>query len=244
MNAGLKGFFVTGTDTEVGKTVVSTGIVHALAARGLRVAAMKPVASGGEPTAAGLRNDDAMQLMAAANVEAGYGEVNPYCFEPPIAPHLAAQEAGVVIGAGPILNAAATLASRSDALVVEGVGGWRVPLSATLDIPALANSLGLPVVLVVGLRLGCLNHALLSAESILGHGCRLAGWVGSAVESQPMTRQAGNVETLEQLLPAPCWGVVPHLDRVSPAAAAAHLDGAVLAAALNPQGTGNMKGAR
>lgn len=233
MNDGMKGFFVTGTDTEVGKTVVSTAIVHALAARGLRVAAMKPVASGGERTPEGLRNDDALQLMAAANIEAGYAQVNPYCFEPPIAPHLAAGEAGVEIAPGPILEAAAALRARSEALVVEGVGGWRVPLSATFDIPGLARRLDLPVVLVVGLRLGCLSHALLSAESIAAAGCRLAGWVGSVVQAQPMDRQEGNRATLEELLPVPCWGVVPYLERVTPAAAAAYLDTEALAAALN-----------
>lgn len=233
MNAGLKGLFVTGTDTEVGKTVVSTGIVRALVARGLRVAAMKPVASGGEPTAEGLRSDDALQLLAASNVDAGYAQVNPYCFEPAIAPHLAAREAGVRIEPAPILAIAAVLAAQAEALVVEGVGGWRVPLSGTFDVPALARLLGLPVVLVVGLRLGCLNHALLSAESIAACGCRMAGWIGSVADARPMARQAENVDTLGRLLPAPCWGVVPHLDPVTSGAVADHLDGEAVVEALN-----------
>ncbi|MGA7964306.1 MAG: dethiobiotin synthase [Gammaproteobacteria bacterium] len=235
MSAALRGFFVTGTDTEIGKTVVSTGIVHALAAHGLRVVAMKPVASGGVHTADGLRNSDALQLMAAANVAAGYAQVNPYCFEPPIAPHLAAVDAGVVIEAESILLATAALAAQAEALVVEGVGGWRVPLSDTFDIPELVRRLDLPVVLAVGLRLGCLNHAQLSAESIVAHGCRLAGWIGSTVETEPMARLADNVKTLKQVLPAPCWGVVPYLDTLAPAGVARHLDGAALIRALEVQ---------
>jgi len=231
----MRGFFVTGTDTEVGKTVVSTGIVHALAAHGLRVAAMKPVASGGEHTTDGLRNDDALQLMTAATVRADYAQVNPYCFEPAIAPHLAAAEAGAVIEAEFILRATAALAMLAEALVVEGVGGWRVPLSDTFDVSELARRLGLPVVLVVGLRLGCLNHAQLSSESIVAHGCRLAGWIGSTVEAEPMARHADNVKTLKQVLPAPCWGVVPHLDTLAPADVARHLDAVALTGALEAQ---------
>jgi len=233
MSAALRGLFVTGTDTAVGKTVVSTGIVHVLIARGLRVAAMKPVASGGRRSPHGLRNDDALQLMAAATIRADYAQVNPYCFEPPIAPHLAAAEAGVVIEVEPILRAAAALATQAEVLVVEGVGGWCVPLSKTFDIPALARGLGLPVVLVVDLRLGCLNHARLSAESIMVGGCRLAGWIGNRLTAQPMDRQADNVATLKRLLPVPCWGVVSHIDTLTPAAVAAHLDGTALMRALN-----------
>jgi len=224
----VNGLFVTGTDTEVGKTVVAAGIVRALADRGARVAAMKPVASGGRPTAAGLRNDDAERLLAAANVEADYAEVNPYCFEPPIAPHVAAAEAGDVIRFAPVLRAATALARRSDALVVEGVGGWRVPLAGGLDVAGLARVLALPVVLVVGLRLGCLSHACLTAESIAGGACTLAGWIGSAVDPD-MARSAENIDTLERLLPAPCLGIVPHLDDTSPAAVAARLDAGGLA---------------
>lgn len=219
----MKGFFVTGTDTEVGKTVVAAGLVHALAARGLRVAGMKPVASGGRETSAGLRNADAEALIATANVAADYTEVNPYCFAPPIAPHIAAAEAGVAIEAAKILAAAETLAARADAIVVEGVGGWRVPLAPDFDVAALAGALGLPVVLVVGLRLGCLNHALLTAEAIRASGSALAGWVGSAVEPQ-MARRDENIATLRKFLGAPCLGVVPHLENPTAAAVALHLD--------------------
>lgn len=231
----MNGLFVTGTDTEVGKTVVAAGIVCALVQRGARVAAMKPVASGARATPAGLRNDDAERLLAAANVAADYGEVNPYCFEPPIAPHVAAAEAGAVIRTGPILRAAAALAGRADTLVVEGVGGWRVPLAGGLDVAGLARTLALPVVLVVGLRLGCLSHACLTAEAIAAGPCRLAGWIGSAVDPV-MARSAENLDTLERLLPAPCLGLVPHLGDPVPADVAARLDAEGLAHWALPEG--------
>lgn len=229
----MKGLFVTGTDTEIGKTVVSAGLIRALVAQGRRVAGMKPVASGSERTPEGLRNGDALHLINAANVEADYATVNPYCFEPPIAPHLAAAEAGVEIRLERILEAAWTLAAAADAVVVEGVGGWQVPLGADFGVPELARRLGLPVVLVVGLRLGCINHACLSAESIRAAGCRLAGWIGNLAAAQPMERQADNIETLKALLPAPCRGLVPHVQGASPDTVAQHLDTVIVMDALN-----------
>ncbi|MGH8161659.1 MAG: dethiobiotin synthase [Gammaproteobacteria bacterium] len=219
----MKGFFVTGTDTEVGKTVVSAGIVAVLVARGLRVAAMKPVASGSERTPEGLRNGDALHLIGAANVANDYETVNPYCFEPPIAPHLAAEEMGVAIEPAVILHAAETLAANADALVVEGVGGWQVPLAEGFGVPDLARRVALPVVLVVGFRLGCINHARLSVESICADGLRLVGWVGNDVDREPMLRREENVATLRRLLPVPCLGIVPHLEPPMPQAVAAHL---------------------
>lgn len=229
----LRGLFVTGTDTEIGKTVVSAGLVHALAAAGRHVAGMKPVASGARATAEGLRNEDALHLIGAANIGVDYETVNPYCFEPPVAPHLAASEAGVEIHAERILDCARRLAAGADAIVVEGVGGWQVPLGSEFGVPDLARRLGLPVVLVVGLRLGCINHARLSVESIRASGCRLAGWVGNAPAAEPMAREAENIDTLEALLPAPCWGIVPHLDAATPDAVAQHLDGAAVTAAVD-----------
>ena len=228
MNASSKGFFVTGTDTEIGKTVVAAGVVHALAASGRRIAAMKPVASGAEQTDAGLRNEDALHLITAANIENRYPEVNPYCFEPPIAPHLAAEEAGIRIRPEVILEAANVLAARADALVVEGVGGWQVPLAPGFGIPDLARKLGLPILLVVGLRLGCINHARLSVESILASGCSLAGWIGNVASIEPMAREAANIGTLKQLLPVPCLGIVPHLNAATPDAVMKHLETAAL----------------
>lgn len=224
----MNGIFVTGTDTGVGKTVVAAGIVHALIARGARVAAMKPVASGAHAGAEGLRNDDAERLIAAANVETRYEEVNPFCFAPPVAPHLAAREAGVAIDLAPVLAAAGKLAARADVLVVEGVGGWTVPLGPAFDVAALAAALDLPVVLVVGLRLGCINHARLSADAVLRSGCRLAGWVGSGVDPR-MARREENIATLRELLPAPCLGIVPHLGKITPESVATCLSGDRLA---------------
>jgi dethiobiotin synthetase len=197
------GYFVTGTDTGVGKTRVAVALIHALRAQGLRVAAMKPVAAGSEP---GELNDDVSALLQAANVSADLRDVNPYSFAPPIAPHLAAQQAGIRIELPVIVAAYARLAAAADAVVVEGAGGWRVPLNAREDMADLAQALGLPVVLVVGLRLGCLNHALLTAESIGRRGLPWAGWVGNAIDPEMAARTA-NLETLQARLPAPCLGV-------------------------------------
>lgn len=199
---------VTGTDTGVGKTEVSAALLSAWAARGHRVAGMKPVASGCSAGPGGLRNDDAMALIAASGQPLDYVEVNPYAFAPPIAPHLAAREAGVVVETGRILTAWQGLAARSEAVVVEGVGGWRVPLGEGLDFADLARALGLPVLLVVGLRLGCINHARLSAELIRHDGLRLVGWVACQVEPE-MARVQANLETLADCLPAPCCGILP-----------------------------------
>ncbi len=173
------GIFVTGTDTGIGKTVVSLGLMQALQDQGLTVAGMKPVSAGCEQTAAGLRNDDAVLLQQQSSITLEYAAVNPYAFEPAIAPHLAARAAGVEIDLDVILTAYRALAARVDCVVVEGVGGWRVPLNERASVADLAAALGLDVCLVVGLRLGCLNHALLSAASIEAAGCHLAGWVAN-----------------------------------------------------------------
>lgn len=204
------GFFITGTDTEIGKTTVACGIVHRLAAT-RRVAVMKPVASGCRHTPAGLRNEDAEALIAASGQDWDYGLVNPFAFEPAIAPHIAAAEAGVAIDSMVILDAFAALRLQADAIVVEGVGGFRVPLSANFDTGDLAARLGLPVILVVGLRLGCINHALLSAEAIVARGLALAGWVGNELPGAFAAKDE-NTAALAANLPAPCLGVVPRLD--------------------------------
>lgn len=218
----MKGFFVTGTDTEIGKTAVSAALIHALGARGLRVAGMKPVASGGHETPEGLHNEDAEALIAAAHFEGDYAAVNPYCFAPPIAPHIAAREADVAIELEALLEAARMLAGDSDALVVEGVGGWRVPLGPAFDVAGLARAIGLPVILVVGMRLGCLNHALLSVEAIRAAGCRLAGWVANEIDPA-MDRRDENFVTLTDAMDAPCLGRVPYIALPAPAAVAVHL---------------------
>lgn len=204
-----RGYFVTGTDTGAGKTVAACALIAALRARGVRTAGMKPVASGCVRTAQGWRSEDALALAAASGLELPYEDVNPYVFVPPIAPHIAAAQAGVTIEAGPVLAARDRLAARCEVLVVEGVGGWRVPLGAELDVAALARALAYPVVLVVGLRLGCLNHARLTAEAVAADGLDLAGWIGAAVEPE-FVAGAENLAALSALLPAPCVGVLPH----------------------------------
>jgi dethiobiotin synthetase len=224
----VKGAFVTGTDTDCGKTVVACGLVAALRSRGLRVGVMKPVSAGSEPTPDGLRNQDALDLMAESGLGLPYETVNPWVFAPAIAPHIAAAQAGTPIRFAPLFDAFARVSAAGDAVVVEGAGGWRVPLGPDGDMADLAAALGLPVLLVVGLRLGCLSHALLTAESIERRGCRLAGWIGNRVDPR-MAVAEENVATLRERLPAPCLGVVPRLDHPNGAAVAAQLDAAGIA---------------
>jgi dethiobiotin synthetase len=230
---GFKGFFVTGTDTGCGKTEISLGLIQALRQRGFGVQAMKPVASGCDSGPQGLTNPDARRLLAQSNVAVPYAWVNPYAFAPPIAPHIAAREAGVEIDLDLIQTHAAALAARADLLIVEGVGGWRVPLGPDLALGDLATGLGLPVILVVGLRLGCLNHALLTAESILARGGSLAAWVANQVDPG-LERREENLHTLSSLLPAPCLGLVPWLADPTPAEVAGYLAIETLERVLNP----------
>ncbi|MEA3219469.1 dethiobiotin synthase [Immundisolibacter sp.] len=217
-----RGFFVTGTDTGVGKTRVSAGLIAVLRQQGLRVAGMKPVASGCAATPAGLRNDDALALIGASGGDWPYEWVNPYAFAPPIAPHLAAADVGSTIRFAVIEQAFGQLAAQSDCVVVEGVGGWRVPLGPDGDVADLAMGLQLPVVLVVGLRLGCLNHAALTAADIRRCGLPLAGWVGNAIETG-FERLDDNLKALGDSLAAPCLGVVRHAAAVTPASVARDL---------------------
>lgn len=207
-----KGIFVTGTDTGVGKTVVSAALTRALAARGMRVAVMKPVASGSDPTPEGLRNSDALALMSAANVAAAYDVVNPYCFAPPISPHIAAREAGVDIDLLLLRSRFDALAAVSDCVIVEGAGGWLAPVSDTAAMADLAAALSLPVLLVVGLRLGCLNHALLSRESLGTRGAAFAGWIANAIDPG-FERAAENLATLTARLGCPPLAHVPFLEQ-------------------------------
>lgn len=220
-----RGFFVTGTDTGIGKTVCSAALARALARRGLRVAVMKPVASGALRTAQGLRSADALALIAEATVAAPYETVNPYCFEPPISPHLAAAEAGARIDLQRIGESYAALAAASDCVIVEGAGGWLAPIAAGLGMADIALALALPVILVVGMRLGCLNHALLSHEAICARAAKFAGWVANGVDPA-MDRAAENHATLCARLGEPL-AVIPPL-----AAAGALPDLAAAAARL------------
>jgi dethiobiotin synthetase len=219
----MKGWFVTGTDTGVGKTWVSVALMHALRERGVSVLGMKPVAAGCTPTLEGLRNEDALMLLEAASFAVPYGEVNPYALEAPVAPHIAAQQVGVMVDLDTLSATAQRLAGQADRLVVEGVGGWRVPLSDRADVAGLAIHLGLPVILVVGLRLGCLNHALLTAEAIAHAGVPLAGWVANLVDPH-MASVAENVQDLMLRLPAPLLGVMPHMHGRPPRLAAPALN--------------------
>ncbi|MBW4052792.1 MAG: dethiobiotin synthase [Proteobacteria bacterium] len=207
-----KSIFVTGTDTGVGKTVVAAALTRALVARGVRVAVMKPVASGSDPTPEGLRNCDALALMAAANVAAPYEVVNPYCFAPPISPHIAAREAGIAIELALLRSRFATLAAASDCVIVEGAGGWLAPISDTAAMADLAAALSLPVLLVVGLRLGCLNHALLSRESLGTRGAAFAGWIANAIDPH-FERAAENLATLTARLGQAPLAHVPFLEQ-------------------------------
>lgn len=199
-----RGVFITGTDTEVGKTFVAVGIIQALVREGLRVAVMKPVAAGADPTPQGLRNADALQLMRAANVDAPYERVNPYCFPLPASPHIAARSAGIDVDLAVIKRHFEILAGDpdTDVVVVEGAGGWLAPINDSETMADIARALNLPVVLVVGLRLGCLNHALLTAQGIEASGLKLAGWIANHV--QPRFEHADeNVALLTRRLRAP-----------------------------------------
>ncbi|MCW9058825.1 MAG: dethiobiotin synthase [Gammaproteobacteria bacterium] len=203
------GYFITGTDTEVGKTRVSVAMLHRLRQQGLRVAGMKPVSAGCEKTAEGLRNEDALALQAASSAALPYETLNPYAFAPPIAPHLAARDAGVTIEIGRILAAYQDIAAQVDSVVVEGAGGWRVPLNDDQDMSDLAAALGLPVLLVVDIRLGCINHALLSAQAIAARGLPLAGWIANHAHGD-YARSADNIASIGARIGMPLLGMMPY----------------------------------
>ena len=216
-------YFITGTDTDVGKTTIAAGLLYAAREAGLSTAAGKPVASGCEMTSKGLRNADALALMAESSVELTYDEVNPFAFEPPIAPHIAAREAGAVVSVQSLLGPMRhILAKKADFTLIEGAGGWRVPLSGQDSLSDLAQRLDLPVILVVGVRLGCISHALLTAEAIARDGLQLAGWVANIIGPKN-SRLEENLATLAERLPAPCLGRVPKLKSASAQAVAEHL---------------------
>jgi len=206
-----KGFFITGTDTNIGKTIFSVQLIHALREQGLNVAAMKPVATGASYRNGELQNDDALALIKACDRDLPYELVNPYVFEPAVAPHIAATEMQTRISLKYIKQAYKTLAEQSDVVIVEGVGGWQVPLNDTKTIADLAIKLKLPVVLVVGLRLGCINHALLTAQAITQQSDLLLGWVANFVEPE-MSRQQENLQALLSRMPVPCLANLPFVD--------------------------------
>ena len=202
-----KGIFITGSDTGCGKTEITLALMRLLQERGHQVLGMKPVASGAEESGEGLRNADALRIQDAGSLAVPYELVNPYAFGPPVAPHIAAAEARQEIRPEAIGNCYQALAELADWVVVEGVGGWRVPLGTDLEVCDLPQLLGIPTLLVVGMRLGCLNHALLSADSIMERGGGFAGWVANQLEAD-MERPEENLHTLDQLIPAPRLGRV------------------------------------
>ncbi|NJM12166.1 MAG: dethiobiotin synthase [Synechococcaceae cyanobacterium SM1_2_3] len=199
-------FFVTGTDTGVGKTRVTCALLYATRQRGLSAVGMKPIAAGVEADG---RNDDVAQLIAASSLQPPVALVNPFLYDPPIAPHIAAQEAGRPIDLTVIQHALAQLQTLAEVVWVEGAGGLLIPLNAQQDLADLAQRLALPMVLVVGMRLGCLNHALLTAEAIERRGLTLAGWVANRIDPD-MTRFEANLETLQSRLNAPLIGIIPY----------------------------------
>jgi dethiobiotin synthetase len=213
-------YFVTGTDTGVGKTLISCALLHAFSARGKRAVGMKPVACG---RATGGQNEDVEKLRAAGNVDADSGQVNPYNFAAPVSPNIAAQDAGTRIELKPILHAYCTLAAQADVVIVEGVGGYRVPLNERQDGADMAALLGLPVIMVVGMRLGCLNHALLTFTAIKASGLRLAGWVAN-VQDAGMPALRENIFMLQQRLEAPLLGVTGFQQLPDAGIAAGQLD--------------------
>jgi dethiobiotin synthetase len=203
-----RGFFITGTDTGVGKTLVAVCLTRALVARGLRTAVMKPVAAGAMQADDGPRNDDALELLGASNVRAAYEDVNPWLLATAASPHLAARHEGVTIGHGKILAAYHRLAAMADVVLVEGAGGWLAPISGVETMADVAGKLDLPVILVVGLRLGCLNHALLTREAIRARGIRFAGWIANKLRSE-MPLASANIETLSSRFGMAPLAIVP-----------------------------------
>ncbi|RLQ22175.1 dethiobiotin synthase [Seongchinamella sediminis] len=215
-----RSFFVTGTDTEVGKTAVSCALLEAAASAGLSTAAVKPVAAGCDERG---HNEDALQLMASMTAALDYAQVNPVALQPAIAPHIAAAQAGRSLQASRLAGLCrGVMSAGADLVLIEGAGGWRVPLSPRETLADLARELGVGVILVVGMRLGCINHALLTAEAVRRDGLPLAGWVANQPGAR-MSCHPENLDTLQRLLPAPFLGEVPRLDPWDASAAAEFL---------------------
>jgi dethiobiotin synthetase len=209
-----KGCFITGTDTGVGKTLVTAGLIRLFAKEGVKVAGMKPVASGCELTDQGLRNEDAIMIMQESNVELDYDLINPYAFEPPVSPHFAASESDREIKLDHIIEKYKTISTRVDYVVVEGVGGWEVPINDSQNVSDLAEKLNLPVILVVGLRLGCINHALLTVDAIRQKGLSLVACVASQIDAD-YQRLDETLETLEKRLGLPVQ-LIPQIENAKP----------------------------
>jgi dethiobiotin synthetase len=219
----MKGLFITGTDTEIGKTCITAGLAHVVAQAGLRVAAIKPVAAGQECVDGVWVNEDVRQLRDAGNLDLTDSEVGPWQLRAACAPHVAAQLEARVLDPKQLTVDVQRVAARADLTLIEGVGGFCVPLVPGWDTADMARDFALPVVLVVGMRLGCLSHAFLTAEAVRARGLVLAGWVGNAV-APDMPYLDEQWSALQEGLAAPCWGRVPRLQQPSPAAVAAYLN--------------------
>lgn len=218
-----QGFFVTGTDTGVGKTLASAALLRALSRRGFRTLGMKPIASGCERRGDSWHCEDTALLMGAANISVPFAEATPYAFEAAIAPHVAAARAGINLEISRVIAAFERLSKRGDYVVVEGVGGFLVPLGPSSTLADLAVALNLPVILVVGIRLGCLNHALLTVAAIAARGLPIAGWVANQIDPGMACRDA-NIAALQERIEAPLLGVIPSMAPPSVESAAANLD--------------------
>jgi len=218
-----KAFFITGTDTNVGKTLIAAGLLVAAKNRGLTTAALKPVAAGCEKTSEGLRNSDALLLQSVITQPLVYDQINPYALEAAIAPHIAAQQEKRSLSVDRLSGFCRGVLASADFTLLEGAGGWRVPINARETLADLAKNLQLPVIMVVGIRLGCINHALLTFEAIVRDGVPVAGWVANCVDAHMPALQE-NIDSLRARLPVPCLGVVPFLADQSPAAVATYFD--------------------
>lgn len=219
----LKGFFITGTDTDVGKTEVAAGLIKKISSMGHQVAGMKPIASGCDETDSGLRNSDALQLIDAANSNISYDLINPYTFKAAIAPHIAADQNRVEIDMEVILDCYRQIAEKAEVVVVEGVGGWAVPISKTSRMDDLAQALDLPVVLVIGIRLGCINHALLTYEAIKAKGLHVAGWVANYVSPKDLCLEEQK-QSISERISAPLMGEIPFNATINAEFVAKHLE--------------------
>ncbi|HEY3299886.1 MAG TPA: dethiobiotin synthase [Methylophilaceae bacterium] len=211
-------YFITATDTDAGKTYIASALVNHFAQLGLKSVGMKPIAAGCEWVDGVLQNSDVLQLRQASNVDAPLSLINPYAFQPPIAPHIAAQRVGAEIVLEKIQQAFTQLSQRADVVIVEGAGGFLVPLNDTQTMADLAANLNIPVILVVGMRLGCINHALLSVQAIQARGLTLAGWVANQIDPN-MAMLTENIQTLKQRIHVPClaevaWGQTPQFTGV------------------------------
>ena len=218
MQKNKTAYFVTGTDTDVGKTYIASALVRYFVQQGQTAVGMKPIAAGCEKINGELRNADVSALLEASNIVARLEDVNPYTFEPAIAPHIAAEQVGATVSLNKIKHAFDALQSQADVVIVEGAGGFRVPINRQETMADLAVKLNLPIILVVGIRLGCINHALMTAGSIKAAGLNLVGWVANRIDPN-MPALEENVETLKAMIKAPCiadvaWNAVPKFSAI------------------------------